>query len=195
MSKIIILEGARGTGKSSVSFQLRQHLPHSTLINFTGFNESGEEGLNKITTYYDSWLELFRQMKSGIKDQVIICDRFFFSERVYSALYKDYDFSKIFKIYSMLLPTLADELFIYNFTIHDEKELTKRLQRDKIPFSSIKESVEETLKQQKEYKKCFDEFFAYQDIKSFREKIAFKEISTDSESIESVLNTIKNEVK
>ncbi|PAD70571.1 hypothetical protein CHH83_01850 [Bacillus sp. 7586-K] len=190
MSKLIILEGARGTGKSTISFKLRQQIKHSTLINFTGFHDDGEKGLRKISNYYQNWFTFFRNLRVNIEDYIIICDRFFPSEMVFSSLYKDYDFTSEYKMLCKLLPTLAEEIILLNFSINNEKQLKERLIRDKIPFSNVDESVAETLKQQDEYERA---------IKQLRDEIKWDKdssvkifnIDTTSKSI----NEIEKEVK
>lgn len=157
MFKLVILEGARGTGKSTVAFKLRQSLKDSTLINFTGFNKDGEEGLEKIKNYYRGWFTLFRNFKWKVDEQVIICDRFFPSEKVFSSLYKEYDFKEAFENFSRLLPTLADEVYLFNFIITDQDELKERLIRDKVPFGKAEENTTETLRQQSVYSRVIEE--------------------------------------
>jgi deoxyguanosine kinase len=192
---LIILEGARGTGKSTIAFKLRQKMKNSTLINFTGFNEDGKEGLEKISNYYKSWFALFRNFNWKVKDQVIICDRFYPSEMVFSSLYKEYDFTQEYVNFCRLLPTLADEIYIINFTINDENELKNRLLRDKIPFGKADESVIETLKQQHKYKELFKEMKDMEVGTSFENKINFAEIDTTrittDEIFEEVFKLIK----
>ncbi|EME72232.1 MULTISPECIES: hypothetical protein [Bacillus] len=160
---LIILEGARGTGKSSVAYKLRQRLKHSTLINPTGFHEDGEVGLKKISNYYDGMFELFHKWKSKMSGYTTILDRFFPTEMVFSSLYKEYDFHQKFKSLCKLLPTLDDEIYIFFFTVSDKDVLKERLKRDKVPFAQVEESVEESLKQQDSYYKYIDELKRYID--------------------------------
>lgn len=151
--KIITIEGSRGTGKSTIAHQLRQELKDTTLINFTGFNTDGEEGFKRITDYYMNWIAMFIQMKQAGLEHTILCDRIFFSEMVFSKLYKNYDFREVYaflvEAFALLEPT------IFYLTIEDEEELGRRLQRDKVPFHNVEESVTETFKQQAEYDKVF----------------------------------------
>lgn len=152
--KVLCLEGARGGGKSTVAFQLRQSIKNSTLINFTGFNLDGEEGLKNITNYYIHWMAMFIEMANSNIEQTIICDRIFFSEKVFN-MYKSYDFDPTYKVlveaFSKLNPT------IFYLTVHNEEVLANRLKRDKIPFYKVEESVQETLRQQDAYDKVFKE--------------------------------------
>lgn len=156
--EIVILEGCRGTGKSTLAFKLRQKIsPTPTLINFTGFHDDGEKGLNKVHDYYASWLNMFQTLKNH--ESQFVFDRFYFSEMVYSQLYKDYDFKHSFWNFTDDLYTISlkAKITIFNLTINDEDELQQRLIRDKVPFGKAKESVEESLRQQELYKNMFDE--------------------------------------
>ncbi|MFS1518612.1 hypothetical protein V1503_19425 [Bacillus sp. SCS-151] len=190
MFKLIILEGARGTGKSTIAFKLRQILKNSTLINFTGFDDDNVEGLDKIKNYYHSWLDLFRKFKWNVPNQIIICDRFFPSEMVYSFLYKSYDFDKEFLDFTNILPTLADEIYLLNFLIEDEKELNNRLIRDKVPFGKVKESVSETLKQQSTYKNVFEKMRNVELPPLIKDSMNFIDINTTNKPVEFVLQEV-----
>lgn len=159
MLEINILEGARGTGKSTISFKLRQKIGETTLINFTGFNEEGFDGKMKSYDYYSAFMKLLYELKNH--DSKMVFDRFFFSERVFSELYKDYDFSQLYELLSSSLVGLAYEgvkINIFFFTIDDENELKSRLTRDKIPFGKVEESVTQSMLQQELYKKVFSDF-------------------------------------
>lgn len=188
MVKLVILEGARGTGKSTIAFKLRQLTRNSTLINFTGFEDDNEEGLEKIQNYYDSWFTLLRNFKWKVRDQVIICDRFFPSEMVFSSLYKNYDFSSSFNKFCRLLPLVADEIYILNYTIHDKDELKTRLIRDKVPFGKAEESVVETLKQQDKYAEVFTKMKDIEDIPYYKTKVKIININTENKSLDELFS-------
>lgn len=155
--ELLIFEGARGTGKSTLTFKMRQKLKESTLINPTGFHTDGIEGLDKTSKYYDSWMRFLIDMSNH--DSTFIFDRFYFSERVYSSLYKEYDFTDKYNSLNEYLEDLSHmgvKIKIFLLTIEDKDELRGRLIRDKIPFGKAEESVEQTLQQQDVYKKIFD---------------------------------------
>jgi thymidylate kinase len=194
MSTLIILEGARGTGKSTLSFRLRQKLKNSTLINFTGFNDDGVQGLQKVSDYYNSWFESLRLL-SRVKNQLIICDRFFPSEMVYSSLYKSYDFSSKFKSFCRGLPALGERVVVFYLKIHDENELVNRLQRDKIPFANAIESVEESLKQQDQYDTSLKELDSISKMYYHDKGVRLIEIDTTNKSIEELTEEIINYLK
>lgn len=156
MVKAIIVEGARGTYKSTVTRLLRNRIEGSTLINLTGFKEDGEDGLKKIVNYYDS---LFKYIENLRGDQTLIFDRIFFTEQVMSTLYKKYDFTTNYHHLCDKLMTSFDELELFYFTIQDTKELSTRLNRNKLPlFGHIPENVTETMKQQSLYDEMFSDF-------------------------------------
>lgn len=155
---VIVFEGARGAGKSTVARSIRDSIAWSTLINPTGFQEDGEEGLLKIERYYKAW-ESFLEKMSDVKNQTVIFDRFFFSEMVYSPLYKNYDFYEMYNKMCKALIRHADTVQIYFLTVEDKTVLYERLKRDKVElFGYVEESVEQTLLQQALYKKLFDRF-------------------------------------
>ncbi|EWH19968.1 hypothetical protein [Bacillus haynesii] len=165
---LIILEGARGAGKSSVAYKLRQRLKHSTLINPTGFHEDGDEGLAKISNYYEGIFDLLYKWKARVSDYTTILDRFFPTEMVFSSLYKEYDFHQKFKSLCKLLPTLDDDIYIFFFTVSNKDTLKERLNRDKIQFGQVEESVEESLKQQDAYFKYINKLKEYADFLNWK---------------------------
>lgn len=153
--KNIVIEGARGTGKSTVARYARENTTNSTLVNFTGFNEQGQEGLNKVATYYSNWFSFFGKMRGG--DFLFIHDRFYFSEMVYSKLYKDYDFTVTYDFLNQVVPTFFDEIQLV-FLVGTEESMRRNLVREKAQlFGNVEESVEESMKQHHEYAAlCYD---------------------------------------
>lgn len=158
--EIDILEGGRGTGKSTLAFKLRQKTPETTLINFTGFHTDGQEGLEKVKNYYMAFMEMLKQLNDH--ESKFVFDRFFFSEAVFSQLYKEYDFKNTYIELLDKLEALSEigiKINLFFLTINNEKELEQRLIRDKVPFGKAEESVAQTLEQQKLYKNLFDAIY------------------------------------
>jgi thymidylate kinase len=149
MSRIIILEGSRGVGKSTVARAIREKISEITLVNPTGFHLNDLEGLDKVSKYYERWMNLLWSMKNH--DSTLVFDRFFFSEMVFSKLYKNYDFTEKYESLLFDLCTLPCEIDLIFFKIGNEEELKERLLRDKVPFGKAEESVTETIKQQGAY--------------------------------------------
>lgn len=153
MSRIIILEGQRGSGKSTLASNIRQTVPETTLINPTGFHLDGQLGLDKIVEYYDNWFAFF-QMNKGISNVTFVLDRFFFTEQVFSSLYKNYDFTDDYNYYMVNLHKLADRIdFVFMFA--DSSNIEERLNRDKVEFNNIKDDKFESLKQFNMYKEIY----------------------------------------
>lgn len=150
--RIILIEGSRGTGKSTLTRKIRDKVPETTLINPTGFNLDGLKGRDKSTSYYGVWIDLLESMSK--QDITIVFDRFYFSEMVFSKLYKEYDFSSQYEFYNNCLDRLVEKGVQIDFLLllnKDENEIKERLTRDKIPFWKVDESIESSIKQQEEY--------------------------------------------
>ena len=185
--EIMIIEGARGTGKTTVASKIRQTVSEMTLINPTGFHNDGEEGLKKINEYYDSWLDMLHAMHSH--DSTFLFDRFYFSEAVYSKLYKNYSFIDSLVYFNADLSYLSlkgVQIDIFFLTIEDEKELANRLTRDKVPFGKAEESVKETLLQQSKYSEILRDFESFHSNDNLR----LHTIKTDGKSTDDVYNEI-----
>ena len=144
----IVLEGARGTGKSTVAKLLREKTTNSTLINHTGFDADGQEGLSLTTLYYKAWQSFFLRMRGT--DSIFIHDRYFFSEFIYSRLYKEYEFPVDFK---SVIEEFYDKMALV-VLVADAETYEKRLTREKIQlFGRVTESKTESLFQQIQYLK------------------------------------------
>lgn len=191
--EITILEGARGTGKTTLAQKLRQTTSNSTLINFTGFNQDGEEGLRRVTDYYKAFMGMFLRLAKH--DSKFIFDRFFFSEMVYSQLYKNYDFEDVYKELLFDLEVLAHhgaKINILYLTVNEKEELKRRLIRDKVSFFNVDENVEETLKQQNVYRDVFDDLFTkhLMNNDAVHKNLHIKLIDTSHKTNEEVYNDI-----
>lgn len=189
MVKAIIVEGPRGTGKSSVTRLLREQIEGSTLINLTGFKANGEEGLHKITQYYEAFMPVLENL-SG--DYTVIFDRHFFSEAVYSQLYKSYSFKTQYAYWMRRLVNAVDELEVFYLTITDAVELDRRLNNRFNPnkvrlFDSIPENVQETFKQQSVYDSVMNTF---KTIYGERSDVTYVEIDTTDKTLEEIKDII-----
>lgn len=153
--RLVILEGSRGVGKSTIARSIREKISEITLVNPTGFHLDNLEGLNKVSRYYERWMNFLWSMSKH--NSTFVFDRFFFSEMVFSKLYKSYEFTEKYEDLLFDLCTLPCEVDLIFFTIGDEAELKERLLRDKVPFGKAEESVAETLKQQSAYANIMSE--------------------------------------
>lgn len=188
MSRLVIFEGARGTGKSTIARAIREKISEVTLVNPTGFHADGEEGFNKIAEYYDAWINMIHSLSSH--DSTFVFDRFFFTERVFSELYKNYDFNTDYNIYLRCMCESAEVDVIF-LTIDDNEELGNRLTRDKVPFGKVEESVTETLKQQDLYKDIMFDFS--HDYSS--DSVRLHTIDTSKKTLEEIQNEVFKIIK
>lgn len=185
MARVIILEGHRMTGKSTVARYLRNSINYATLINCTGFPDKGEPGLARISAYYRSFSQLLHAHKDS--DTVFIFDRYMFSEMVYSVLYKDYDFTQYFNHFLDDLASIAtvDVMFL---ELTSKMDMARRSKRDKVEFVNVQDSVEEIMKQRDAYRRVAlaTEIRQHPSVKVHRIQItnqSSKEVAKDIQTI------------
>lgn len=192
MTRLIILEGARCTGKSTIAQKLRQQgINYATLINFTGFPDDGANGLDKITKYYRSWIEFFRNLKG--QDITFIADRMFFSEMVFSYLYKSYSFGLAYISLCADLVDVIDQLDLLLFTVDAEALETRIKRENKVEFAGVGDDISEIMKQQKEYLHVFSDFCnAYYAMDYVNVYDIFTSNKTQEEVYKTVLDVVNN---
>lgn len=157
-SKIIIVEGAQGAGKTTITDFIRNNIPHTNLYRLNGTSDSSASGKLKAKTMYVNLLNYMRTLENASIN--LLFDRTFFSEEVYCRLgFKEYNFTDV---YQELLQTLSEMDFdIYYITLylHDENEYEKRLKRadkaDNTKYSHFNKN--NSINQQRTYLKLADE--------------------------------------
>lgn len=164
---IIIIEGARGAGKTSLVSEIRKRNSEMISMNLTGTNKDESETGYDVLQSYQKTIQYITSMASYGYN--IVLDRFHFSEAVYSALYKNnYSFEKeTNKLNECLGLSESAELNIVVILLTVTKEqLEERLKirkeegaKDKL-FGNVSkaDSVGEALKQQELYKKVINQF-------------------------------------
>ncbi|NBI28663.1 hypothetical protein [Chengkuizengella marina] len=187
--KLIILEGARGSGKSTLARRMRESINYATLVNPTGFKDDGNIGLLKIKNYYDSWAMFLHQTQDI--QETLIFDRLFFTERVFSELYKSYDFSNVYENLCRNLTLFTNQIDLVYLTISDPKELKIRLNRDKVQFANVRESIEETFKQQEKYDKVIEDF---EDKYYTENKVRIHKIDSTYFTFDQLFNKVMEEI-
>ena len=150
-SKIIIVEGAQGSGKTTITDYLRNVLKHTNLYRLNGISDSSKTGLEKSEKMYYDLLEYMKKMEN--LDINLLFDRTFFSEECYCRLgKKDYVFTDV---YNKLLDEFSKLDFdIYYFTLYldNENEYETRLKREgKVEPAYAKFSSETSIAQQRTY--------------------------------------------
>lgn len=128
-SKIIIVEGPQGTGKTTLTNYLRDNMSGSNLYRLSGQKDKTLTGKEYSKKMYMALLEYLEKMQDIPMD--LIFDRTFFSEEVYARLgYKEYSFTDIYdKLIEKLLLLNYDIYFIVLY-LEDTSLFKKRLERE-----------------------------------------------------------------
>lgn len=182
-NNIIIVEGANCTGKSTLSQILQLKIKYSLMVKLA----PSPNYFEKLNGNYEKnmYYQTFELIKSVSENNVIL-DRYFFSEYVYSQIYKEYTidyFNELVNkldslnrnIYVILLTTSFENMLL---RINDRKSITNK---DEIYGSKNLEIANEYLKAQKLFIEKFD------DIKGINIK---KLIYNNDLSIENAVKTI-----
>ena len=168
-SKLIVIEGAQGAGKTTITDFLRSAVPYTNLYRLSGTSDTSIEGLKKSKNMYKSLLKYTKELEN--KQINLLFDRTFFSEENYCRLgFKDYSFTNV---YNELLKDFANLDFdIYYITVYlkDENLFSERLKRDgKCEPSYAKFKAENSINQQHVYLQMCDEIkSAYPNIHTLK---------------------------
>ena len=168
-SKIIVVEGAQGAGKTTITDYLRYTIKHTNLYRLSGVSDSSIAGLEKSKKMYYDLLDYMKKLEN--LDINLLFDRTFFTEENYCRLgKKDYSFTEV---YNDLLEQFSKFDFdIYYLTLYlkDEGLYEERLKRDgKVEPAYAKFSGDNSIAQQREYLKMADEVIdKYPDINVYK---------------------------
>lgn len=155
MSKpsLIIIEGAQGVGKGTITTMLREKIPYSTLMRLSGIKDkSMETGLEKVYALRKN--ELAFILNCANTDTTFVLDRFYLSEKVYCNLgYKSYNFQDETNLLNEDLNELSNHYNVYviGLILEDTSLYQERLNRDKAVFEHSKFNTDNSVKQQQEY--------------------------------------------
>lgn len=156
-SKLIIVEGPQGAGKTTVTDFIRFYLPYTNLYRLSGTSDKTIAGKEKSTKMYLSLLEYMKTLENASIN--LLFDRTFFSEEVYCRLgYKDYSFSDVYEDLLKELSNLDFEIYFISLYLSDENEFERRLARDqKADVKYAKFTKENSINQQNAYLQIADE--------------------------------------
>lgn len=156
-SKIIILEGPQGVGKTTITDYIRNVIPYTNLYRLSGTADTTKTGKEKAKIMYEDLVDYIEKLQN--KSVNLLFERTFFTEEVYCRLgFKEYTFTDV---YNNLLDRLAKMDFdIYYITLYlsDENEFAKRLDREgkaKVKYTEF--NKKSSVNQQNEYLKLADE--------------------------------------
>lgn len=150
MNKVIIVEGAQGVGKTSVTRLLREKMTYTVLISLTGTPDKTPSGEKKVYIEHYSVLQMIDQCKHS--DLNFVLDRSFITEKVYCKLnYTEYDFSSSNALMEYL-NHLGEDYDVYYVTlVANANTLEQRLHRDKPQHANVIFNHMTSLNQQNEY--------------------------------------------
>jgi len=156
-NKVIILEGAQGVGKTTITRILREQMPYSVLLSLSGTSDKTKDGELKIFKEHFSSLNMIDACKGCNLN--FILDRSFLTERVYCSLgFKDFDFQANCDNLLNYLHHIANDYEVYVVLLTATKdEFARRLNRDKPEFLDIGFNALNSLNQQNEYKRILKE--------------------------------------
>lgn len=148
-NKIIIIEGATGSGKSSVSNILREQMLSTNLLRLSGIKDKTKTGEFKSFSYHKSVLMMMLDCEDC--DVNWILERSYLSDKIYCNMgLKEYDFDTQSHVLKTILSMLTEAYDVHLFLLVADKETYKtRLLRDKAAYEEF--SVESAIRQQKEY--------------------------------------------
>ena len=156
-SKIVIVEGAQGAGKTTITDYIRYIMKYTNLYRLSGTNDSSKTGLEKANKMYEDLLKYIKTLENlGIN---LLFDRTFFTEENYCRLgYKEYSFTET---YNKLLKNLSNmdfDIYFILLYLENEELFEKRLERkDKAEPEYAKFAASKSIEQQRMYLKMADE--------------------------------------
>lgn len=160
-SKIIIVEGAQGAGKTTITDFIRNNIPHTNLYRLNGTSDSTACGKAKAQTMYINLLNYMKTLENASIN--LLFDRTFFSEEVYCRLgFKEYSFTDVYEELLETLNQMDFDIYYITLYLHDENEYEKRLQRadkaDNTKYSHF--NKDNSINQQRTYLELADEVAA-----------------------------------
>ena len=187
-SKIIIVEGPQGVGKTSITDYIRHTLSYTNLYRLSGTSDTTVAGKKKSEEMYYGLLDYIKTLEN--KSINLLFDRTFFSEENYCRLgKKEYTFTDVYNKLVNNLNNMDFDIYYINLYLEDESIFETRLKRDnKAVFEASKFSIENSILQQKTYKEIANELEEnYKNIKVFNVECS-KSLEEVEKEIRSILN-------
>lgn len=183
-SKIIIVEGPQGAGKTTITDYIRNIVPYTNLYRLSGTSDSTEAGKIKATKMYEDLMNYMENLQNMSIN--LLFDRTFFTEEIYCRLgFKEYSFSDEYEKLLQRLSNMDFEIYYITLYLGNTEEYEKRLQRDgKANVKYAKFNIKSSIEQQNAYLKMAEE------IKNKYSKINVVNYDT-SRDVQITLNEIK----
>lgn len=156
-SKLIVVEGPQGAGKTTTTDFLRYTLSYTNLYRLSGTADSSKSGLKKATDMYETLLEYIKSLENLSIN--LVFDRTFFTEENYCRLgKKEYSFTEVYNKLLEKFSKLDFDIYYITLYLEDESLYSERLSRSgKATFATSKFGVENSIMQQKVYLEMAEE--------------------------------------
>lgn len=156
-SKLIVVEGPQGAGKTTITDFLRYSLSYTNLYRLSGTADSSPTGKKKAEDMYVDLIEYIKKLEN--KNINLVFDRTFFTEENYCRHgKKQYDFSDVYVKLLKEFSKLDFEIYYITLYLENEKLYNERLNRDgKAIVETSKFSAENSIGQQRVYLQMADE--------------------------------------
>lgn len=156
-SKLIVVEGPQGAGKTTITDFFRYSLSYTNLYRLSGTADSSPTGKKKAEDMYVDLIEYIKKLEN--KNINLVFDRTFFTEENYCRLgKKQYDFSDVYVKLLKEFSKLDFEIYYITLYLENEKLYNERLNRDgKAIVETSKFSAENSIGQQRVYLQMADE--------------------------------------
>ena len=186
-SKLIVVEGAQGAGKTTITDYLRYSLSCTNLYRLSGTSDSSKTGLKKAEDMYNTLLDYIEKLENLSIN--LVFDRTFFTEENYCRLgKKEYSFTEVYNRLLERFSKMDFEIYYITLYLEDEKIYEERLSRSgKATYEVSKFGVENSINQQRVYLQMAEE------IKQKYPNIKVINIKSDR-PLEEVEKEIKNKI-
>ena len=150
-SKLIVVEGAQGAGKTTITDFLRHSLSYTNLYRLCGTSDSTKTGLKKATDMYETLLDYVKKLENLSIN--LVFDRTFFTEENYCRLgKKEYSFTEEYNKLLERFSKLDFEIYYITLYLEDENLYNERLKRgNKAVFKNSAFGIENSIGQQRVY--------------------------------------------
>ena len=150
-SKLIVIEGAQGAGKTTITDFLRHTLSYTNLYRLCGTSDSTPTGKKKAEEMYVHLMEYIKGLEN--KSINLVFDRTFFTEENYCRLgKKEYTFTDVYEKLLEEFSKLDFEIYYITLYLEDENLYNIRLDRpEKAAFKNSKFEAENSINQQRVY--------------------------------------------
>ena len=159
-SKLIIVEGPQGAGKTTITDYIRHIIPYTNLYRLSSISDNTLSGKAIVEEMYEDLLNYIEKLQN--KNINLLFDRMFFTEEVYATLgFKKYSFTDVYNKLLQKISEMDFEIFYVTLYLSDEDEFERRLMRDgKAEVKYAKFSKETSVKQHNTYLRLADEINA-----------------------------------